>query len=58
MNNDQINIDGIKVIQQVINGEQTTDKAYLLIIKDDEGNEVTIQIVYGKIINSVWTSKK
>jgi hypothetical protein len=45
MNNTLINIEGIKVNQQVVRLEHSTDVAWLLSIKDEQGNEVRIRII-------------
>jgi len=53
MNNSVINIDGIHAESVVSNLEHSTDKAHLLIIKDEHNNKVYISIVNGKI-ESTW----
>lgn len=45
MNNTVINIEGIKVTQQVVRLEHSTDTAWLLTIKDEFDNEVRIRII-------------
>ena len=45
LNNTIINIEGIKVTQQVIRLEHSTDIAWLLTIKDEYDNEVRIRII-------------
>lgn len=54
MNNTVINIDGIHVSQNIIRSEHSTDTASLLVIKDEHGNEVYIQIAFNKITGVTW----
>ena len=49
MNNTIINIEGIKVVHNIINLEHSTDTSHLLIIKDEYENKVIIEITNGKI---------
>ena len=52
MNNTVINIQGIKVIHKIINLEGSSDQAHYLVIKDEYGNEVEIQIIRQKITDA------
>ena len=54
MNNTVIDIQGIKVLDSVINLQDSTDKAHVLTIKDEHGSEVKVEITFGKITNSTW----
>ncbi len=54
MNNTVINLDGIHVSQSIIRSEHSTDTAQLLVIKDEHGNEVFIQIAFNKITEVIW----
>lgn len=51
MNGTVIDIQGISVMVNPISMEDSTDMAYNLTITDGK-KEVTIQIAFGKIINS------
>ena len=54
MNDTILNIEGIKVIRQIIRGEHTTDYVDCIKLIDIHGNEVKIDILSGKIIGSTW----
>ena len=54
LGNAVINITGITVLNTVINMEDSTDTAHLLIIKDEHGGEINIEITFGKITNVKW----
>lgn len=51
MNNTVLNIDGIKVLHEIIDMQDSTDTTNTIVIKDDHGNEVRITIQFGKITN-------
>lgn len=53
MNNTVINIQGLTVIEERINMEDSTDYASVLVIKDEYGQEVRITVCFGKITD-VW----
>mgnify|MGYP006332062419 FL=1 len=54
MNNTVINLEGIHVNQTIVRAEHSTDTAQLLVIKDEHGNEVYIQIAFNKITDVIW----
>lgn len=54
MNGTLIDISGVTVSTLTINGEDTTDQAHVITIKDEHGSEVTVTITYGKITGSTW----
>lgn len=49
MNGTIIDIPGISVRINPISLEDSTDKAHVITIKDQNGKEIEIQIVFGKI---------
>lgn len=57
MNGTVIDIPGISISVHEIPLQDSTDKYTTLKIKDEEGKEVEIQIVYGKITN-LFSCKK
>ena len=56
MNNSVINIPGIHANTQPIDMQDSTDMAYLLTIKDEYGNEVSIYIINDKIDGKNYSS--
>lgn len=50
MNNTIINIDGIKVIHEIIAGQDTPDVCNMIRVIDEYGNEARIEIIAGKIV--------
>lgn len=52
MNGTVIDIPGIHVSHEIINMEDSTDTAHVIVIKDDYGKEVRIVINFGKIIET------
>ena len=57
MNAPLIDISGVTVSTLTIDGEDTTDQAHVITIKDEHGSEVTVTITYGKITGSTWQKR-
>lgn len=57
MNDTSINIPGIIVTHEIINMQDSTDTANIIVIKDEYGQEIRINTCFGKITD-VWTKKK
>ena len=53
MNDTTINISGITIVHHIIDMEDSTDTANVLIIKDERGAEVRVEILFGNI-NKVY----
>ena len=51
MNGTVIDIQGISVSVQSVSLEDSSDKAQTIIIRDEFKNEVSISIMFGKIIS-------
>ena len=51
MNGTIIDIPGISVSVNPISLEDSSDKAYVINIKDSYGRIVTLEVIYGKITN-------
>lgn len=54
MNGTIIDIPGISVSVNPIALQDSTDKAHTVTIKDQQGNSITIDIAFGKIIQTQW----
>lgn len=54
MNGTVIDIEGISVDVNHISLEDSTDKAYMITIKDEHGRQIKIDIAFGEIINISW----
>lgn len=53
MNDTNISISGIKVLHEIVDLQDSTDTANVIVIKDDYNNEVRVTTCFGKITD-VW----
>lgn len=58
MNDTVLNIPGIKIIHELVNLEDSTDQANIIVIKDGHNNEVRITTCFGKITSSEFKTEK
>ena len=58
MNGTIVDIEGITINVMTIYGEHTTDKSYVLTIKDNQGKEIILSISYGTITDETIRCNK